>query len=64
MTFVPAAGPGLFFSVYETRRREFEPFFTADRGILPGYRAEVFGGRARPESIDVPGPSGWESVSR
>jgi hypothetical protein len=60
MKFVPAGGKALLFSVWETRRRDYERFMEADRSVIPEWRLSTPTLKRRTTRMQVLTPSGWE----
>ncbi len=60
MKFVPAGGPNLLFSVWETRRQDFEVFAKADRSMLPEWRLASQKARRRFERAQTLTKEGWK----
>lgn len=63
MQFVPVdagSGPGVFFSVFETRRRDFEPYYTADRAPIPEWRVLTGERGRRFHRMHTLTAAGWE----
>ncbi len=60
MKFVPAGVPNLLFSVWETRRQDFETFVKADRSLMPQWRLESQKTKRRFERAQCLTKDGWE----
>ena len=60
MKFVPAGGKDLLFSVWETRRRDFEAYALADAGSISEWRQASQKERRRLERVQVLTAEGWK----